>query len=900
MIEKLKNPFILIDGSSYLYRAFHALPPLTNSRGEPTGALYGVVNMIRKLINDYEPSHLAVVFDAKGKTFRHDLFKDYKAHRPPMPTDLVAQIEPLHNIIRAMGLPLICIPGVEADDVIGTLAKQAEQHGLHTLISTGDKDMAQLVDDHITLINTMNNTIMDAAGVVEKFGVAPNRIIDYLALIGDTSDNIPGVEKCGPKTALKWLQEYDSLDGIMAAATQIKGKVGENLIAALDKLPLSRTLVTIKLNVALELTPEKLVRQKLHTEKLIELYTRYNFKNWLAELSSDPTDRKKSEPEQDTHYQTIFSELELLTWIDKIKAAPYFSFDTETTSLNYVDAELVGISLAVTSSEAVYIPVAHHYLDAPEQLNREHVLALLKPILENPNILKVGQHLKYDKNILVKYGINLQGIAYDTMMESYVLNSTSSRHDLDTLAWQYLGKKTITFEEVAGKGAKQISFDQVEIEVATQYAAEDADIALQLHETLFPKLSANPKLLSVYEAIEIPLIPVLSDIESRGVLIDSEKLHTLSAGFSKKMQQVQELAYSMAGEEFNLDSPKQLQEILFTKLGLPIIKKTPTGQPSTAEPILAELAEDYELPRKLMEYRTVAKLKSTYTDKLPLLVNQQTGRIHTSYHQAATSTGRLSSSDPNLQNIPIRTAEGREIRQAFIAAPGSLLLAADYSQIELRIMAHLSQDRALLDAFANGLDVHTATAAEVFGVPLDAVDSEHRRRAKAINFGLIYGMSAFGLAKQLKIDRNEAQQYIDLYFARFPGVKTYMENTRQQAHQQGYVETVLGRRLYLPQINDRNKMLQQAAERAAINAPMQGTAADIIKIAMINVHHALKKSNLAADIIMQVHDELVLEVVEKDLAATQIILEAEMINAVQMDIPLVVSIGSGLNWDAAH
>ncbi len=897
MNKASEKPFILVDGSSYLYRAFHALPPLTNKHGEPTGAMYGVINMIRKLIKDYQPDYMAVIFDAKGKTFRHDLYKEYKANRPSMPDELRSQIEPLHNIIRAMGLPLIATTGVEADDVIGTLAKQAEQHGLQTLISTGDKDMAQLVDDNITLINTMTNKRYDHNGVIEKFGVAPEKIIDYLALVGDTSDNIPGITKCGPKTAVKWLTQYQNLDGVVANANDISGKVGDYLRQGLTQLALSRTLVTIKLDVDLDFSPESLTINPADNVKLAEYYQRYQFKSWLAEISSEPT---APEPTKTQHYQTIFTQAELDSWLKKIKAADYFSFDTETTSLNYIDAEIVGVSFATIAGEAAYLPLAHDYETAPTQLHREHALQQLKPILDDPAILKVGQHLKYDRNVLFKYNIDLQGIAYDTMLESYVLNSTATRHDLDRLAKTYLDRDTIHFEDVAGKGKKQLTFNQVDIAVASPYAAEDADIALQLHQHLQPLLSADKKLLAVYETIEKPLISVLSDIELTGVLINSEKLQALSKTFAVKMQTIQELAYEEAGETFNLDSPKQLQEILFTKLGLPIIKKTPKGQPSTAEPILTELANDYQLPKHIIEYRSLAKLKSTYTDKLPLLVNAHTGRVHTSYHQATTSTGRLSSSNPNLQNIPIRTAEGREIRQAFIAAAGYKILAADYSQIELRIMAHLSQDKNLLEAFANNIDVHCATAAEVFGVAIDAVDNEQRRRAKAINFGLIYGMSAFGLAKQLNVPRQAAQEYIDVYFQRFPGVKKYMDDTREQAHKVGYVETLLGRRLYLPDINDRNKMRQQASERAAINAPMQGTAADIIKIAMINVHQKLKRCQLDAKIIMQVHDELVLEVAEADLTDVQQLVVTEMQNALVLDVPLLVGIDAGDNWDAAH
>ncbi|MBX9705708.1 MAG: DNA polymerase I, partial [Gammaproteobacteria bacterium] len=770
-----------------------------------------------------------------------------------------------------------------------------------TLISTGDKDMAQLVDDHITLINTMTNQVFDRNGVIEKFGVAPEKIIDYLTLVGDTSDNVPGVHKCGPKTAVKWLEQYGSLESIMQAADSVTGKIGEELRAALPQLPLSRTLVTIKLNVELELTPEKLTLAFADNQTLAQLYERYEFKNWLAEVSADPNVAIKTpEPVTEKQYHTVFTEAEFETCLQEITAAKYFSFDTETTSLDYIDAELVGISLSVTPGVAYYIPVAHDYIDAPKQLARDAVLKKLKPILEDPKKLKVGQHLKYDKNVLVKYDINLQGIAYDTMLESYVLNSTSTRHDLDTLAMKYLERKTITFEDVAGTGKKQLTFNQVEVEAATAYAAEDADVTLQLHHALWPQLEANTQLLQLYNAIEIPLVPILSVIETTGVLVDAKRLGKLSAEFAENMAILQEKTFTLAGEEFNMDSPKQLQEILFTKLGLPVIKKTPTGQPSTAEPVLAELAHDYELPKLITEYRSFAKLKSTYSDKLPLLINAKTGRVHTSYHQAMTSTGRLSSSDPNLQNIPIRTSAGREIRQAFIAPPGHEIVAADYSQIELRIMAHLSGDKSLLDAFAHGLDIHKATAAEVFGTSVAEVTDEQRRRAKAINFGLIYGMSAFGLAKQLDVPRHSAQDYIDLYFARFPGVKKYMDNTREQAHKLGYVETLFGRRLYLPQINDRNKMLQQAAERAAINAPMQGTAADIIKIAMINVYTELQRVKLDVKMIMQVHDELVFEVATADLAAAQKIIETQMMGAAEMAVPLVVGMNHGDNWDAAH
>lgn len=894
----MKNPskhLILVDGSSYLYRAFHALPALTSSRGEPTGALYGVINMIRKLVKDYKPEYMAVIFDAKGRNFRHDLYKDYKAHRPPMPDELVKQVEPLHELIKAMGLTLISMPGIEADDVIGTLATQALNAGWSVLISTGDKDMAQLVNAQISLINTMTNQIFSPTEVEEKFGVGPNKIIDYLALVGDSSDNIPGITKCGPKTAVKWLTEFGSLDNLIANADKIAGKVGENLRAELTQLALARTLVTIKCDFDLDLSLESLTVNSSDETKLANLYNRYEFKTWLAELKN-PAILKI--PEQ--NYTTIFSEEIFAELLTKIREANLFSFDLETTSLNYMDAEIIGFSFAIAPYKAAYLPVGHDYDGAPKQLNRDKVLAALKPILEDSQIFKIGQHLKYDRNVLLNYGIELQGIAYDTMLESYVFNSTTIRHDLSSLAAHYLGRDSITFEMIAGKGVNQKTFNQIHIEQASTYAAEDADLALQCHQKLWPLLETEARLAQVYETLELPLLPILSEIERTGVLIDSEKLFALSETFAEKMAELESSVYAEVGMEFNLDSPKQLQEILFDKLGLPILKKTPTGQASTAEPVLSELAESYKLPGKILEYRSLAKLKSTYTDKLPLLVNSKTGRVHTSYHQAITSTGRLSSSDPNLQNIPIRSKEGREIRQAFIAAQDYVLIAADYSQIELRIMAHLSQDKNLVQAFAKNQDVHRATAAEIFDVALEDVDLEHRRRAKAINFGLIYGMSAFGLAKQLGLDRYAAQSYIDRYFDRFPGVKRYMDETRQQAHERGFVETVFGRRLYLPEIHDRNKMRQQAAERAAINAPMQGTAADLIKVAMIHVHRKLKEARLNAKIIMQVHDELVIEAKATEQITVSEILNTEMSQAAKLDVPLLVDIGTGTNWDSAH
>ncbi len=904
---KQSAPFILVDGSSYLFRAYHAMPDsFKNSKGEATGVIYGVTNMIRKLLADYAPSHIAVVFDAKGKTFRHKMYKEYKANRPPMPDDLREQIQPVHSIVEAMGLPLICVSGVEADDVIGTLAQQASELGMETIISTGDKDMAQLVNEHVSLINTMSDAFSDIEGVKEKFGVAPEQIIDYLALMGDKADNIPGVPKVGPKTAAKWLDTYGSIDNIIEHADEIKGKVGESLRENLQQLPLSKELTTIKCDVELDCTPQTLVHAEPDIETLRELFSRYDFKSWLAQLddsngsSQTAKDKTSQKAEVKTQYDKVLTDKQLNGWLKKLKTAEVFAFDLETTSLNYMQAEVVGLSFAIEANKAAYVPLAHCYEDAPQQLDRDKVLALFKPLLEDKNTAKLGQNLKYDMSVLANYDINMQGIAFDTMLESYVLNSVASRHDMDTLALRHLDKYTIHFEDIAGKGAKQITFDYIDIDKATEYAAEDADITLQLHQTLWPQLQAVASLENVFKTLEMPLLPVLSRMERRGVLLDTKALAMQSTQLTKRITELEAQVHILAGEEFNLGSPKQLQKILFEKLGLPVISKTPKGQPSTAESVLVELAHDYELPKLLLEYRSLSKLKSTYTDKLPRMIDATTGRVHTSYHQAVAATGRLSSTEPNLQNIPVRTEEGRRIRKAFITRPGYKMLAADYSQIELRIMAHLSEDKGLLNAFENGIDVHSATAAEVFGVDVDAVSKEQRRRAKAINFGLIYGMSAFGLAKQLDIERHQAQSYVDLYFERYPGVKDYMERTRKVASEQGYVETVLGRRLYLPDINARNAMRRQYAERTAINAPMQGTAADIIKLAMIKLDQQLESSTLDCAMLMQVHDELVFEVKEKDLDAAQEMINKAMVEAVSLNVPLVVDVGIGNNWDEAH
>ncbi|HET8709866.1 MAG TPA: DNA polymerase I [Spongiibacteraceae bacterium] len=910
-------PFILVDGSSYLYRAFHALPPLTTSKGQPTGAIKGVINMLRKLQKDYPGSEVVVVFDAKGKTFRDELFEHYKSHRPPMPEDLRAQIEPLHSLVRALGFPLLIIDGVEADDVIGTLACQAAANGHPVVISTGDKDMAQLVNDHITLINTMTNTKLDANGVVEKFGVPPALIIDYLALVGDSSDNIPGVSGIGEKTAVPLLTQIGGLDTLYAHLDKIPelGVRGPKtlpakLTAEREQAYLSHQLATIKTDVELPFKYAELKAAPSNYALLRELYAHLEFKSWLIELGDDTSPQagdtneslsvEASTAKPARNYQTIFTEADLRHWLRRLSAAEVFAFDTETTSLDYMQAEIVGVSFAIMPGEAAYVPLMHDYPGAPTQLDRDFVLEQLRPLLEDPKRAKLGQNLKYDKSVLANHGIELKGIVYDTMLESYVLDAVGTRHDMDSLALKYLGVETIHYEDVAGKGAKQIGFSQVAIDVAAEYAAEDADITLQLHQALWPKLEAEPALRSVFETIDMPLVPVLSRIERNGALVNRELLSKQSHELGLRLLELEQQAFDVAGQKFNLGSPKQLGEILYSKLGIPVIKKTPTGAPSTAEEVLAELAEEYPLPRVLMEYRGLSKLKSTYTDKLPEMINSRTGRIHTSYHQAVAATGRLSSSDPNLQNIPVRTLEGRRIRQAFIAAPGYRIVAADYSQIELRIMAHLSADKGLLDAFAHGEDVHRATAAEVFGVALDAVTSDQRRSAKAINFGLIYGMSAFGLAKQLGVGRNEAQEYVDLYFARYPGVKEFMDRTRAQAAERGYVETLFGRRLYLPEIASSNGQRRQAAERAAINAPMQGTAADIIKRAMIAIDDWLCRGAIDARMIMQVHDELVFEIKTDLVDSFCDAVAKRMAAAADLAAPLIVDVGVGDNWDEAH
>lgn len=906
-LDKNKKCLLLVDGSSYLYRAFHILnlQKLRNSDNEPTGAVYGVVSMLQRTLRELKPDYVGIVFDAKGKTFRNDMYPEYKANRPPMPDELRIQIEPLHDFVRAMGLPLLMQSGVEADDVIGTLAVQAEQQGIDTIISTGDKDMAQLVNPHVSLINTMSNTAMDEAGVKEKFGVAPAQIIDYLALIGDTSDNVPGIPKVGPKTAVKWLDQYGSLDAIMQAADSFTGKIGENLRATLEQLPLSRELVTIKTDVELSETPASLAREEPDRSTLKSLLERLEFRGGIEQfighsLSESEQADDKTVAAASSNYETVLSKKRFNEWLQQIKAAELFAFDTETNALDYMQAEIVGVSFATRAGEAAYVPLAHDYPGAPQQLDRDWVLGKLKPVLEDPRRYKVGQHMKYDMNVLANHGITLRGVQHDTMLESYVFNSVASRHDMNSLAKQYLGVDTIHFEDVAGKGARQLTFNQVPLEDATPYAAEDADITLKLHQCLTEKLGDKGRLKSVLTDIEIPLIPVLSAMERGGVLVDSDLLHQQSQELSERMMTLEQEAHEEAGQTFNLSSPKQLQEILFGKLQLPVIRKTPKGQPSTAEEVLQELANDYGLPRLILEFRSLSKLKSTYTDKLPLQVNERTGRVHTSYHQAVTATGRLSSSSPNLQNIPIRTEEGRRIRQAFIAPAGFSLLAADYSQIELRIMAHLSQDEGLLESFRRGEDVHKATAAEVFGLTLNEVGNDERRAAKAINFGLIYGMSAFGLAKQLGIGRNEAQEYVNAYFEKYPGVREFMRRTREQAARDGYVETVYGRRLYLPEINARNGMRRQAAERTAINAPMQGTAADIIKRAMIAMHDWIESEQPPVRMIMQVHDELVFEVADDAVAEVRGKVCQLMSAAANLSLPLLVDAGTGSNWDEAH
>jgi DNA polymerase-1 len=907
---------VLVDGSSYLYRAFHALPPFSNSRGEPTGAVFGVLNMLNKFLKDYDPERIAVVFDAPGKTFRDELFAEYKAHRPPMPDDLRAQIQPLFEAVKGMGLPILREAGVEADDVIGTLACSAARQNLSVLISTGDKDMAQLVSPQITLINTMSNTLLDRAGVKNKFDVFPEQIIDYLALVGDSSDNIPGIDKVGPKTAAKWLGQYQTLDALVADAANVSGKVGENLRAGLATLELARKLATIRTDVTLPVSLDELKRKSPDTEALRSLFTRLELRSLLKQLdgavpTGEPTAAETPAREQPAaegaqivaavprHYDTISTPAQFDEWLRVLESAELFAFDTETTSLEYMRAEIVGVSFAVAPGRAAYLPLKHDYAGAPDQLDREASLARLKPLLESERHGKVGHHLKYDAHVLARHGIELRGMRYDSMLESYVWNSVL-RHDMDSAAERYLGIRTIHYEDVAGKGAKQIPFSQVPVDKAAEYSAEDADVTLQLHQVLWPQIAAVPALKSLYEDCEQPLVPVLLRMEEHGVLLDRQMLRTQSSELARRLMEVLGEAHKEAGAPFNLDSPKQLCTVLFEKMQLPVLRKTPTGQPSTAEDVLEELAENYRLPQLILEHRGLSKLKSTYTDKLPEQINPRTGRVHTSYHQAVAATGRLSSQDPNLQNIPIRTPEGRRIRQAFIAPEGHLLLALDYSQIELRIMAHLSGDQGLLDAFAGDKDIHQATAAEVLGVPLEAVTGEQRRSAKAVNFGLIYGMSAFGLAKQLGIARGAAQEYIDLYFARYPGVKRYMEETRAQAKAQGYVETVFGRRLYLPDINARNKQFQQAAERAAINAPMQGTAADIIKRAMITVDAWCSAAGRGARLIMQVHDELVLEVEQGRVDEVAAAVRERMMGAAALKVPLKVDVGSGANWDQAH
>lgn len=908
-------PLILVDGSSYLYRAFHALPPLATSNGMPTGAVKGVLNMLLSLRKQYPDSPFAVVFDAKGPTFRDALFDEYKSQRPPMPDDLRVQIEPLHASVRALGLPLLCIEGVEADDVIGTLARQSAAQGQPVVISTGDKDMAQLVDEHITLVNTMNGSVLDQASVVEKFGVGPELIIDYLALMGDKSDNIPGVPGVGEKTAVGLLTGlnggmdviYANLDKIPDLPIRGSKKLPERLLEHKEIAYLSQQLATIKLDVELDLDASQLTPTQPDRDALIELYRTLEFKAWLDELlreaktDGDPVATGDETPAVEANYETILDQASFDRWLTRLQEAPLFAFDTETTSIYAQQAELVGLSFAISPHEAAYVPVAHNYMGMPKQLDRDDVLAALKPLLEDPKKLKIAQHAKYDINVLAHYGIQVQGVAFDTMLESYVLDSTATRHDMDSLALKYLGIGTIRFEDVAGKGAKQLTFDQLDLEQAGPYAAEDADITLRLHHALWEKLQEIPSLVSVLQDIEIPLVPVLARIERTGALVDANLLGIQSGELGEKMINLQREAYELADQEFNLGSPKQLAAVLYEKQGLPIISKTAKGQPSTAESVLSELADQgYELPKVIMQYRTLSKLKSTYTDRLPEQINSRTGRIHTSYHQAVTATGRLSSSDPNLQNIPVRSAEGRRIRQAFIAPPQHKILAADYSQIELRIMAHLAQDEGLLQAFRDGLDVHRATASEVFGIPLDEVTSDQRRSAKAINFGLIYGMSAFGLAKQIGVDRKQSQAYIDRYFSRYPGVLRYMEDTRVQAAEQGYVETLFGRRLYLPEIHSKNHARRTGAERTAINAPMQGSAADIIKRAMIEVDNWLSETGLDARVVMQVHDELVLEVHDDLIEQVSTGLSERMSAAAELAVPLVVEVGVGNNWDEAH
>ena len=922
MTVKVSTPVVLVDGSSYLFRAYHAMPPLNNSKGMPTGAIKGVVNMMRSLAKDYANANIVVVFDAKGPTFRNEMYAEYKAHRPPMPDDMRPQIEPIHQIIRAMGLPLLMVSGVEADDVIGTLAAQATAQGIDTLISTGDKDMAQLVSPHVGLVNTMTNTYLNEEGVVAKFGVRPDQIIDYLAIVGDTADNIPGVPGAGPKTAVKWLATYDTLEQLMQNADEIGGKIGEKLRNALEFLPLSQALTTIKLDVELEHTLEQLVPKPADQAALLALYEDLEFRSWANVLLQDGV-AASSLPQgvanapaaleakskvavpvpavvTTKHYTTVATLAELAPWLKACSEAPVFAFDTETTSLNYMEAQLVGISLCIEAGTAVYVPCGHDYVGAPEQISRPDLIAAIKPLLEDAKQVICGQNLKYDINVLANYDITWQAQIIDSMVQSYVLNSIASRHNMDALAQHYLDYQTVKYIDIAGKGVKQLTFNQIDIEQAGPYAAEDADITLRLAQYFSQCLASEPTLAAVYDAIERPLVTVLSRMERIGALVDAKVLGEQSQVIGKRLIELERDAYELAGEVFNLSSTQQLAAILYDKLGIPVTKKTPKGKPSTAEAVLQELAQDYELPKLLLQYRSLSKLKSTYTDKLPLEINPATGRIHTSYHQAVAATGRLSSSDPNLQNIPIRSSEGRQIRQAFIVPKGQVMVAADYSQIELRIMAHLSKDEGLLKAFAAGQDVHKATAAEVFGVTVDQVTSDQRRSAKAINFGLIYGMSAFGLAKQLGISRAQSQDYIGRYFTRYPGVQEYMDHTKTTAAEQGYVETLYGRRLYLPDIKASNAIARQASERTAINAPMQGTAADIIKRAMIKVDDWLASSGLNARMTMQVHDELIFEVGADQVDALVLGVKAAMEGAAELLVPLIVDVGVGENWDQAH
>lgn len=901
----MKQPqLILIDGSAYLYRAFYVpqLKRMQTASGQPTGAVFGVVNMIKSLMTEYPDSNIVAIFDAKGKNFRHELFSDYKANRPSMPDELRSQIDYVHRAVKALGLPLVAMPGVEADDVIGTYANLASQAGQTVLVASGDKDLAQIVNDKVSLIDTMKKVILDESGVVDKFGVRPDQIIDYLALMGDTSDNIPGVPKVGPKTAVKWISEYGSLEGVVNNADSIGGKIGENLRDFLPQLPLSKDLVTIRCELDVEPPLSQLKQIEPNKDELIDIYQALEFKKMLVDLGADvlPGAGTEATPEfTKGEYTTVYDRAEFLAWLGCLSDSEGFAFDTETTSVHAQAAELVGVSFSLAAGEAAYVPVAHSYMGAPDQLNRDWVLAQLKPLLEDPQLPKIGQNLKYDISVLANYNIHMQGIVFDTMLESYVLDSVSSRHDMDTLSQNHLGHTPIAFKDVVGKGKAQLTFDQVDIEQAGPYAAEDADITLRLHNVLMPRLAGQPNLHRIFTELEMPLVAVLSKIECHGVLIDDAMLLQQSQQLAMSMQVAEKTAYELAGSEFNLASPKQIQEILYDKMSLPVLKKTPKGAPSTAEDVLQELALEHDLPRLILEHRSLGKLKSTYTDKLPTMINSKTGRVHTSYHQAVTATGRLSSSDPNLQNIPIRSAEGRRIREAFIAAPGKLIMAADYSQIELRIMAHLSGDETLVQAFNNNLDIHRATAAEIFEVPLDEVSDEQRRHAKAVNFGLIYGMSAFGLAKQINVERKQAQSYINQYFERYPGVKQYMDNTREYARENGFVETVFGRRLYLPDINAKNHNLRQYAERTAINAPMQGTAADIIKLAMIAVDAYLRGQE-DTRMVMQVHDELVFEVPEDRINRITEDICGVMQTVTALQVPLIVDAGQGKNWALAH